>query len=288
MSKLHPFTAFCYYAGALAMLIFFQHPVFLLAGFVLVLFVNFVQDRCRGLQRWLFFMITSGLLILIVNPLFNERGRRVLFEIGEHRFTMEAVTLGGMSALSIMAIIALFVSYNEIMTPNKLLFLFARAMPQFAVLLMLTLRFIPLMRIRLEEISAVQSSKGISVGSGTVRQRAKNGMNYIQALLVFSLEEAIQTADSMKARGYGSGKRSAYHHFRFRGMDWASLGLLIVLFAFTVYGRMNTWGMLEVYPLMESFALSSQDAVHLAAFALYIGFPIIIELKGVFGWRISN
>lgn len=288
MNKLHPLTAFCYYAGAVTMLILFQHPAFLLAGFALVLLVNFSQDRFRGLRRWLFFMVSSGLLILIVNPLFNERGRNVLFEIGEHRVTLEAVTLGGMSALSITGIIALFVSYNEIMTPNKLLFLFAKVMPQFAVLLMLTLRFIPLMRIRLGEIAAVQASKGISAASGKLRDRATNGMLYIQTLLVFSLEEAIQTADSMKARGYGSGKRSAYHHFRFRKLDWFSLFFLALAFLYAIYGRMNGWGQLTVYPVMERIFLQGQEHGILVSFLIFLAFPLLIELKGAFRWRASN
>ncbi|WP_043932241.1 energy-coupling factor transporter transmembrane component T [Bacillus sp. EB01] len=288
MNRLHPLTAFVYYAGALALLILFQHPAFLLAGFVGVLTLNYVQDCFRGLRRWLVFLLTSGLLILFINPLFNERGRHVLFEIGTHRITLEAATLGAMSALSIMGIIAIFVSYNEIMTPNKLLFLFARVAPQFAVLLMLTLRFIPLMRRRLEEISSVQASKGISLKSGTIWERAKNGMSFIQTLLVFALEEAIQTADSMKARAYGTGRRSAYHHFRFKSLDRVTLLLFVVLLGIAFYGRMNGWGLLAVYPVMEPFGLSIQDRITFTAFLLFIGYPIIIELKGAFGWRTSN
>ncbi|WP_053367527.1 energy-coupling factor transporter transmembrane component T [Bacillus sp. FJAT-27245] len=288
MNRLHPLTAFGYYAGALAMLLMFQHPVFLFAGFILLLLVNFVQDRCRNLRRWLFFILTSGLLLFAVNPLFNERGRHILFEWGSHRITLEAVILGGMASLSVMGIIALFVSYNEIMALNKLLFLFSKTMPQFAVLLMLTLRFIPLMRVRLGEIAAVQASKGITVASGTVRERAKNGMLYIQALLVFSLEEAIQTADSMKARGYGTGRRSAYHYFRFRRQDWLSFCVLVSAFCFAVYGRIKGWGMLAVYPIMEGAGLSGAETGLLAAVICFVGFPAIIELKGAFRWHTSN
>lgn len=288
MNRLHPVTAFSYYAGALAMLLLFRHPVFLFTGFILIMFVNFVQDRCRNLRRWFFFILSSGLLLFIVNPIFNERGRHLLFELGSHRVTLEAVILGGMAALSVMGIIALFVSYNEIMTPNKLLFLFAKIMPQFTVLLMLTLRFIPLMRVRLGEIAAVQASKGINVASGTLRERAKNGMLYIQALLVFSLEESIQTADSMKARGYGSGRRSAYHRFRIRKLDVVSLCFLAAIFALAVYGRIKGWGVLDVYPIMEEASLSGTETGLLLAVIFYIGFPAMIELKGAFRWHTSN
>ncbi|MCD8511312.1 MAG: energy-coupling factor transporter transmembrane protein EcfT [Bacillus sp. (in: Bacteria)] len=112
-------------------------------------------------------------MIFIINPLFNDRGRHVLFELLGQRVTLEASLYGATMALAIMAIISLFVSYNEVMTPNKLLFLFSKILPRFAVVLMLTLRFIPLMKRRLDEISAVQQSKGLSLTDGTWRKKGQ-------------------------------------------------------------------------------------------------------------------
>jgi energy-coupling factor transport system permease protein len=233
-------------------------------------------------------MITTGLLIVILNPLFNERGIHVLFEIGQHRFTLEAVIYGGMSALSIIGVLALFVSYNEIMTPNKLLFLFSKFMPQFAMLLMLTLRFIPLMKRRLAEISVIQMSKGISVTHGKWMGRVKAAMQYIQILLTYSLEEAIQTADSMKARGYGQGNRSSYEYFRFKKMDGLALFYLIVLFLLILNGRFSGYGFLNVYPIMESWQLTKMDIATLIFYLLFLSFPLLTEIGGMFRWRLSK
>ena len=206
------------------------HPLFLCFGFLVILTINYLHDRLIGMRNWLFFMISIVVLIVIMNPIFNERGRHVLLVIWEHRITLEALVYGGMSALSIISVMAIFISYNYIMTPNKLLFLFSKFLPQFAILLMLTLRFIPLMKRRLEEITLIQKSKGIDVTHGKWRTRARNAMLYVQALLVYSLEEAIQTADSMKARGYGIGRRSTYEFFRFRKKDTVALFILITIF----------------------------------------------------------
>ena len=82
-------------------------------------------------------MLTTGLLILLLNPLFNERGRHVLFVFLEHRFTLEGFVYGSMSALSIIGIFMLFVSYNRAMAPNKILFFFPNFCHSLPVLLML-------------------------------------------------------------------------------------------------------------------------------------------------------
>jgi energy-coupling factor transport system permease protein len=286
--RFHPLVSFLYYAGSVVLLFLMLHPLFLGMGFIVILIVNFIHDRLNGIRRWLFFIITSVFFMVMLNPLFNERGRHVLFELGNHRFTLEAFVYGGMNAMSIIGVIAIFVSYNIVLTPNKLLFLFAKFMPQFAILLMLTLRFIPLMRRRVEEISVVQRSKGISVIHGKWKAKVKTGMQYVQVLLTYSLEEAIQTADSMKARGYGQGTRSSYEFFRFRKIDVFALVYLILLFCILIFGRFFGYGFFTVYPMMESWQLSMMDVRILVCYLLFLGFPLIVEVGEMFRWRLSN
>lgn len=287
-AQFHPIVTFSYYIGALALLMILFHPILLIGALVCIIMIHFVQDRCKSLQRWFFFLIISGMFIALLNPIFIHRGRTVLFEIFQQRITLEATMFGVTTALSLMGVMAIFVSYNEMMTPNKIFYLFSKFLPQFAVLLMVTLRFIPLMRRRLAEIAAVQSSKGISVVEGTFRNRAKSGLLYVQILLAFSLEEAIQTADSMKARGYGSGQRSAYDYFRLKKSDVLAMLFLIFILLFTILGRFGGHGLLTIYPMMESFELSYFDKWIMVGFLVFLGFPIYVELGGVHQWRKSN
>jgi len=286
--RLHPLVSFLYYAGTVVLLFLMLHPLFLCIGFVVILSVNFMHDRFTGLRRWLFFLITSVFFMVLLNPLFNERGRHVLFQMGNHRFTLEAFVYGGINALSIISVMALFVSYNVIMTPNKLLFLFAKFLPQFAVLMMLTLRFIPLMRRRIEEISIVQRSKGLSISHGKWKVKVKTGMQYVQVLLTYSLEEAIQTADSMKARGYGHRTRSSYEYFKFRKIDVFAIIYLSLLFVILILGRIFGYGIFTVYPIMEQWQLSTSEVRLLVCYFSFLGFPLLVEAGEMVRWRLSN
>ncbi|SDM38762.1 energy-coupling factor transporter transmembrane component T [Bacillus sp. OK048] len=286
--RYHPLVTFFYYLGSLSLLLFMLHPVFLCFGFLVILAINYLHDRLKGMKSWLFLMLSIVVIIVLMNPIFNERGRHVLFVIWEHRITLEALVYGGMNALSIISVIAIFISYNYIMTPNKLLFLFSKFLPQFAILLMLTLRFIPLMRRRLEEIILIQKSKGMSVNQGKWRTRARTGMLYVQALLVYSLEEAIQTADSMKARGYGKGRRSTYEFFHFRRKDTVALIILFTMFVGLAAGRHNGYGVLTIYPVMEAWQLSTVDVSLLILYGLFLSFPLLVEAGEMFKWRLLN
>jgi energy-coupling factor transport system permease protein len=284
--QFHPFVTFLYYAGAVTLMLMLLHPIFLCAGIFILLAVNFLHDHLNGVRRWLFLIIASVFFMLIINPLFNERGRHLLFMIGNHRFTLEAFVYSGMYAMSIAAVMIVFISYNVVMTPNKLLFLFAKFLPQVAVLLMLTLRFIPLMRRRVEEISQVQRSRGITVTSGTWRTKVNHAMQYVQILLTFSLEEAIQTADSMKARSYGQGQRTTYEFFRLNLTDIFAIVYLVIFLTLTILGRCFGYGFLTVYPVMEPWQLSSTEVQLLIGDILFLLFPILTEAGEVFRWRI--
>jgi energy-coupling factor transport system permease protein len=286
--RFHPLVNFLYYSGSMILLILMLHPIFLCFGFMVILSINYMHDKLQGVKTWLFLMVSMAVFITIMNPIFNERGRHVLWVVAEHRITFESIMYGCMNALSIISIILIFISYNQIMTPNKLLFLFSKFLPQFATLLMLTLRFITLMRRRLSEITLIQRSKGISVTEGKWKTRAKTGMLYVQTLLTFSLEEAIQTADSMKARGYGSGTRSSYEHFRLRGIDIiACIGLIIFLFVLLT-GRIYGYGVLTIYPIMDAWQLSFVDTALLILYCLFLSFPIFVEAGEMFRWRLLN
>jgi energy-coupling factor transport system permease protein len=286
--RFHPFVTFLYYVSSITIFMLCIHPIFLIGGIVLIVCLNWIQDQFRALKNWWFFIVSTGLIIFIMNPLFNERGLHILFTIFDHRVTLEAVIYGAMNALSILGVTMIFVHYNEVMTPNKLLFLFSKTLPKFAVLLMLTLRFIPLMRRRLEEISSIQRSKGLSVGDGTWREKATNGLLYVQVLMTYSLEEAIQTADSMKARGYGKETRSTYNHFLFKRMDFIAAVILVILLFTVGYGRYRGYGQLTIYPVMEKFLISTEEVFFLVMYLIALSFPILIKIGGFLWWRISK
>ncbi|MDV2687396.1 energy-coupling factor transporter transmembrane protein EcfT, partial [Alkalihalophilus lindianensis] len=75
--------------------------------------------------------------------------------------------------------------------------MFSKVWPQLALLLMLTIRFVPLFIRRWRELYEVQKVRNHSISQGSIRMRASAGMLYMQKLLTWSLEEALQSAESM-------------------------------------------------------------------------------------------
>ncbi|MEI4802533.1 energy-coupling factor transporter transmembrane component T [Bacillus sp. NPDC077411] len=287
-SSMHPFVNFLYYAGVMILCMVCLHPVFLIGAICMILILNITQGNGEKLRKMLPSSLFFAFIITIANPLLTHRGSTILFYIGYNPITLEAVTYGCTMALSLVVIMFTFTSYNEMISSHKFLYLFSRISPKAALLTMITVRFVPLFMRRLTHITLVQRTKGVQVDAGSLKERARNGMKLLQVLLVCSLEEALQTADSMQARGFGVTKRSTYIRYRMEHRDWLILSLFVILFVCCLFGVSKGYGILTIYPKVESFFLEKNDVFVLLPFLMYISLPILIEGREWLWWRMQK
>lgn len=281
----HPIILLLYYLFAMAALMLYQHPMFLALATVTILLMNFMLDGGIELKKWRTMILIMAVLTLVLTPFFNQRGNHLLFYIFEKQVYLEAIWQGVMISLTLVCILTLFLTFNLVITPDKFVFLFSKIMPQWALLIMLSLRFVPLLRKRLLEIGDVQSVKGFSLKTGSVKSRARNGMLFLQTLLTWSLEESIQTADSMTARGYGLGQRSKYQPFYMKKRDWMAFAFLLVSGTLVLFGWWLGDGVLTMLPVLEPVWLSGREWLYWILFFMMIGFPIWTEGKEMVKWK---
>lgn len=284
----HPFILFFYYVcvGTLAM--FFNHPIFIATALILLILVNVTYDRGQALRKWIPMLLIMSTLIILLNPFLVSRGSTILFYFRGKQVTLEATMYGMVFALSIAAILVMFISFNLILNGNKFLFVFSKILPRTAFLTMLAIRFVPLLKARLDEINAVQQVRGLTMDVGTIRERARSGMLRLQILLTWSLEEAIQTSDSMKARGYGLGTRTSYVPYKLTKRDWTWLVLLIILFALCFIGGSLGYGKILIYPELGTLHLYALDWVVFICMVLICSFPLFAEGGEWLRWKFSR
>ena len=204
----HPLTGFFFYIGALTLCMITTHPVYTATLLCLMIVLIALHQELDALKSLLKLYVPISLIYVVINPLFSHRGSHILFYIGDQPMTMESIVYGMFSSLTLLAILVIFVSYNAVITSNKFLYLFGSYLPKTGLLVVMTMRFVPLLKYRLSAITAVQQTKGIDVRHGRLLKRITDGMKLLQILLTLCLEEALQTADAMKAKGYGTGPRS--------------------------------------------------------------------------------
>lgn len=282
---IHPFVVLFYYicVGTLAM--YFNHPLFLIIILILMIGVNLTHDRGKTLKKWAPLLLTMSTFFILLNPLFVSRGTTILFYFLDRQVTLEAFIYGIVMALGIVIILTLFVSFNLILNGNKFLYIFSQILPRTAFLLMLSIRFVPLLKSRLNEISDVQRIRGMAVTSGRPKDRVKNGMIMLQILLTWSLEEAVQTADSMKARGYGTGKKTSYILYRMAKRDWVWLLSIFTLLGICIAGGSLGYGKIYIYPELGTLHLYPLDWLLLGSMMILVAFPLFVEGREQLRWK---
>ncbi|MFC5703229.1 energy-coupling factor transporter transmembrane component T [Cohnella faecalis] len=283
--SLHPSVVLLYYAGGITFGMLLFHPLLLIAGWAALLLLNLHLDQGKEWRRWAIPMTTGLLFLIVLNPLISHRGRTVLYYWGDIPITLESVAYGATLAASMLNLLTLFVSYRVLMTEHKFLYLFARLSPKAALLVMMATGLVPRLVRRLQELTLIQRTRGVSVKEGSFRQRAHNGVRLVGTLLSWSLEDALQTADSMQARGYGTGARSSYLDFRFRKRDAVALGLLAAVALAVMAAWWNGHGFWTIYPRLEPFGLSSGDAAALVFYLIYLLLPLGWEWRDRYAWR---
>ncbi|WP_164763154.1 energy-coupling factor transporter transmembrane component T [Paenibacillus humicus] len=283
---LHPAVAMLYFLVLLVSCMMFTDPV--MSGLTLLALValHLSLDGGRTMRRGLKLYAVLALFIFITNPLFSSRGATILFYFRDRPVTQESVVYGALFALSLVNVLLAFAAYSLVITSDKFLLLAAPIAPQTAFAITVTLRFIPLLTRRLKQIMTVQRAFGYIYPGMRKKLLMREGMETMHTLVAWSLEESMQSAASMRSRGYGSGKRSSAVRYRMEARDWACLWLIVLLGSQIVIGRLYGVHDYEVFPRLQPLDVSLSAWVHLGCYAVFLAIPPVMNGKERLHWRI--
>lgn len=236
-SGCHPAINFLYFALVLVFTMCFLHPVSLVVSLGTALAYAFYLKGGRAIRSGMKILVPMMLMAAILNPAFNHEGVTILAYLPSgNPLTLESILRGLAGAVMLAAVITWFQCYSAVMTSDKFVYLFGRIIPALSLVLSMTLRFIPKFRAQLAVVTQAQRCLGRDVSQGSVFQRVRTGITILSILITWSLENAIETADSMKGRGYGLPGRTAFSIYRFDKRDKALLAWLLALGGYILAG----------------------------------------------------
>jgi len=282
-ANLHPAVSMFYFVAVIGFTLACQHPIMCGISLLGALLFSWRLRGRKAVAGTLRFVLPMFLLISIANPLFNHRGVTMLFTMEHQWVTLEAVAYGFVSATELSAMIFWFTCYQEVMTSDKFLYLFGKAAPGASLLITMTLRLIPELQ---EQGKTISETHALIHGEDTrLFQKLGTALRNLSTLLTWSMESSVETADSMKARGYGLRRRSTFHLFHFDSRDARTLGAMGAMAGIVLIGRLFGHGYMEFYPRMETVITGIPGVIMYAAFAALAFLPSILEAKEAVRWR---
>ncbi len=275
---------FIYFAAVLSLTMLFMHPLALAVNLASGFAYSVMLGGKRALKFNLLYMLPLMIFTAAINPLFNHEGITVLayFPSG-NPLTLESIVYGISASVMLISIVCHFSCFNRIITSDKLMHIFGKAVPSLSLIFTMVLRFVPRFKKQIQAVSNAQKGIGRDVSQGGIITRAKNGITILSVMLTQSLENSIDTADSMKSRGFGSGKRTAYSNFRFSKRDMLALFYITALFAYIIIGRKSLH--FAYFPAVSAINLSPYRISVFAAYFMLYTYPIFTEILEAIKWK---
>lgn len=274
-SKFHPIVSFSFFMFAIILTVSFANPIYYSVSLVASFFYLLKLKGKEVFETLFKFIIPLIIFVGVFNMIFCHYGDTVLFTVKEIKFTLECLCYGFSNGLMLSAVILWFSAYNEVITSDKFMALFGKISPNLALLFCMILRFIPLMEKTSKEIKDAQ------IGVGKETKGLKNTISRFSSLISISLEKSIETADSMKARGFGMTKRSHYSRYCFKVNDALLLVSFIVLFIFLVVFRSLGYFDFSFNPVIQ---IVKFDCFSLVISVLLFFIPLILDLLEDVKW----
>lgn len=258
-SEFHPSINLLYFVLVLVFSMVFMHPVSLLIS-CLCSMIYLAQLRGGAfLKKTMKYLIPLLLTALIFNPAFNHEGVTVLGYLPTGSpLTMESIAFGLAAAVMLISVIIWFACCTEVLTTDKFIYLFGRIIPALSLVITMTMRFVPKFMSQLRVVCQARKCAGENSGK-SLSARAKNAASIVSVMVTWSLENAIDTADSMKSRGYGLPGRSAFSIYRFYSRDKYSLIWLLLSGGYIIWGAAKNALAFQYYPNVSAISLSPFD-----------------------------
>ena len=285
----HPIVNFIYFFAVIGFSMVFMHPLCLAASLAAALAYSLLLGGKRVLRFELSCLLPLMLLSVVISPVFNHEGATILAYLPDgNPLTLESIAYSAAAACMIASVICWFSCLNKIMTSDKLIYLFGKIIPSLSLILSMTLRLVPRFAAQLGEVRAARRCIGRDITDGGLVCRMKNGIRILSVMITWSLENAIDTADSMKSRGYGLPGRTAFSVFRFDGRDAAALACIGALVLYILAAAAFGGFYFRYFPYITRPEITPLSISAMSAYLLLCGCPLIIEALEERRWKKSE
>ena len=325
LTSIHPGVYLLYYFIMVLFAFIFSDPYFVVTFLVLLLILIALQGVSHELKNIMKLFIPLSILIMILNPLLNRTGAHKIYLWSGFFITYEAIAYGILMSLALLIVILVFSSYNRSVSYQEMLYIFSKKLPIISMIIVMALRFIPLINSRAIEVQKLNNLKnnGIEMEMDSdesndsealdldefnsnintdydsklvnklksnkrvaaIIKEAKTLGKIMGITVSWSLEESMFTAKSMKARGYNATERTSYLSYKFSNADFAFIALIIVTVGIIIIGLLHGVGMINIYPSIDFKFSNLPFNIYYLAFIVFLLPLIYLEIKERILWR---
>lgn len=277
-TRCHPIVNLIFFVSVLTFAVTLMHPACLTIALLGSVSVSLVFAGTRRTLQIVVVGIITALATALFNVLFNHQGTTALWYFPNGNIlTLESLVFGVASGVMLSSVVIWFMGVNKIITREKIICLFGGILPGISLVISMILRFVP---------EFIRNFKSINQGRIAIGKGEENKFIILKktfsAFLRISLENGVKTADSMKARCYGSAKRTSFSNYKFTKRDAVLLCIILIFGGLTLSGVL--WGETKA-TYFPDIAFGKISPLTIIAYVLLCLTPLIFELWEVMRWK---
>lgn len=240
------------FAGVAVLSMLAVHPVLVTLSLSGALAFSLVARGAAATVRGLAWQLPLLVLVCLLNPFFSASGSTLLLKVGPRSVYLESLAYGATMGALLVATVLWFEDAAAVLTQDRLLALSGRRARSVPLVASMAAQLVPQM---LGRARAVRAAARACTAAGPRPPARDELLRTSTMLLSWSLEDSLERADAMRARGWESGSpRTRYRPERFRARDAvaaAGIAALLALGAAGAWAACSSW---EFYPRMSGLA----------------------------------
>lgn len=276
----HPMINLIYFGAAILCTVCFDHPIFLTISFVCAFLYSVKLNGWKSLVLNLCLVVLAGAYTAWYSYYhhFGVTSLRANF-IG-NQITLESVVYGFVRGITAATVIIWLSCIFRLITADKVVYLFGRISPKLSLFLSILLRTIPRIGVRAKRIEKSREGIGRGICQGNVFRRFRNFCAWLSILITWTLEDFVESAISMKSRGYSLKGRTAFSIYRFDNRDRS---LVIVFFwCLTALLMAVLFNQTTIYydPVIVMNRITGMSYVFYGVYAVFLLLPMGLQIVG--------
>ena len=282
----HPLVNFLYFALVIGFSMALNHPLAQGISLICAIVYAVQTDGAKAVRFTLRWCLPMVLLTAFINPAFSHEGRTILLYFPNgNPLTLESIFYGISSGVLIATVMLWFMNFNRVITSDKFIYLFGRIIPAMSLVLSMTLRFIPKFKAQLQLVTDAQKSIGRDISEGSLWHRTKIAITVLSIMVTWALENAIETADSMKSRGYGLKGRTAFSIYRFDDRDKLAMLYLSFCGFYLLTGSMVSAFGFRYFPSIRYIGLNAATLSFQFVYLILCLMPVALNWAEERKWK---
>ena len=267
------------FAGILALTMFCVQPVLVALSLAGALAFSALVRGVRATVRGLAWQLPMLVLVCLANPLFSASGSTLLLRLGPVCVYAESLFYGAVMGALMVAVVVWLEDAAAVLTQDRLLGLGHGRAASISLVVSMASQLMPQMLRRGRGVEASMAACSAAGARPGLRERLTRESGQ---LMTWALEDSLERADAMRARGWESGcRRTSFRPDVMRESDVLALCVIVLgllACAFLAYFACSQW---RFYPTMPELVAWWGYA----PYAVLMSAPAIAAINDRLSWR---